>query len=115
MFLVIISVFAVCTSLSAQSIFEINYGQSMLMTGKGPGQDATINPFQGGDCFALIENLGEEMFSVRIQENGKVIGMYKVKPNKKFKIKLITGQELYLDSETKNQAKARVTYERLNK
>lgn len=39
----------------------------MLLYGKGPRQDATINPYDGEDCYALIENFGTVPFSVRIQ------------------------------------------------
>ena len=95
----------------AQTIFELDGSQSMLMTGKGPGQDATINPFQGEDCYAIIENLGNELFSVRIQQQGKIVEVITVKPKKKKKIKLLSGQELYLDSKTKNPTKASVSYQ----
>ena len=71
----------------AQTIFELDGSQSMLMTGKGPGQDATINPFQGEDCYAIIENLGNELFSVRIQQEGEIVKIIAVKPKKKKKIK----------------------------
>lgn len=101
------------TEIMAQNIFELNQGQSMLMTGKGPGQDATINPFQGEDCFAVIENLGQELISARIQKNGKLIVIIPVSSNKTEKIKLLANQELYLDSETKNPAKAKVSYEKI--
>jgi len=111
-----IALLSVCfqAKINAQTIFEIDERQSMLMTGKGPGQDATINPFQGEDCYAIIENLGKELFSVRIQEKGKIIEIIKVKPKKKMRIKLLSGQELYLDGETKNRARASVSYERFN-
>ena len=98
----------------AQTIFELDGRQSMLMTGKGPGQDATINPFQGEDCYAIIENLGNELFSVRIQQDGEIIKIIAVKPKKKKKIKLLSGQELYLDSETKSSTQARVSYQALS-
>jgi len=93
--------------------FELDGSQSMLMTGKGPGQDATINPFQGEDCYAIIENLGNELFSVRIQQGGEIVKIIVVKPTKKKKIKLQSGQELYLDSETKSTTKASVSYQAL--
>ncbi len=37
------------TSIDAftQTTFELEPSQSMLITGKGPGQDGTINPFAG--------------------------------------------------------------------
>jgi hypothetical protein len=97
----------------AQTIFELDGSQSMLMTGKGPGQDATINPFQGEDCYAIIENLGNELFSVRIQQQGIIVKIIAVKPMKKKKIKLLSSQELYLDSETKSSTKASVSYQAL--
>jgi hypothetical protein len=97
------------SEINAQTIFKLDGSQSMLMTGKGPGQDATINPFQGVDCFAVIENLGQELISARIQKNGKLISITPVASLKREKIKLLANQELYLDSETKNTAKARVS------
>ena len=98
----------------AQTIFELDGSQSMLMTGKGPGQDGTINPFQGEDCYAIIENLGNELFSVRIQKDGEIIKIIAVKPKKKKKTKLLSGQELYLDSETKSSTQASVSYQALS-
>ena len=84
------------------------------MTGKGPGQDATINPFQGKDCYAIIENLGNELFSVRIQQAGEIVNIIAVKPKEKKKIKLLSGQELYLDTRTKSSTQASVSYQALN-
>ena len=46
----------------AQTEFELKPSQSMLMTGKGPGQDGTINPFDGQDCYAIVENNGKREF-----------------------------------------------------
>lgn len=114
--LIIITILSICyqTEINAQNVFELDGSQSMLMTGKGPGQDATINPFEGKDCYAVIENLGKELFSVRIQRRGKIINIIALKPKKKKKIKLLSGQELYLDGETKNWAKASVSYQDLN-
>ena len=114
--IVVLIVLAFCfqSEVYAQSIFELDGSQSMLMTGKGPGQDATINPFQGEDCYAIIENLGNELFSVRIQQQGEIVKIIAVKPKKKKKIKLLSGQELYLDSETKSSTQARVSYQDLS-
>jgi hypothetical protein len=99
--------------LYGQTFFEITPGQSMLMFGKGKGQDATINPFEGEDCLAVIKNMGATAFSVRIQQKGKILKTVLVKPNKTKKIILLVGHELYLDSETQKTAQARVGYERL--
>lgn len=108
---------ACCTQaeISAQSIFELDGSQSMLMTGKGPGQDATVNPFQGEDCYAIIENLGSGLFSIRIQQNGEIVQVISVEPGEKKKIKLLSGQELYIDPETKNSTRASVSYKGLSK
>ena len=95
----------------AQTVFELEAGQSMLMTGKGPGQDATNNPLQGEDCLAVIKNTGDESFSIRIQQKGAILEIIPVPPKKTTKIKLFVGQELYLDSE--NKTRASVTYEKL--
>ncbi|MDA8788106.1 hypothetical protein N9N00_04505 [Schleiferiaceae bacterium] len=114
--IVVLILLAFCfqSKVYAQSIFELDGSQSMLMTGKGPGQDATINPFQGEDCYAIIENLGNELFSVRIQQQGEIVKIIAVKPKKKKKIKLLSGQELYLDSETKSSTQASVSYQALS-
>jgi hypothetical protein len=111
-------VFALFLSLSfngiyAQEKFNLKPNQSMLMFGKGPGQDATINPFEGETCYAVIQNLGETLFSVRIQQNGKVINTIEVNEGETKKIKLLVGHELYLDAETQEMAKASVNYERI--
>lgn len=115
--LLLITILLVCfqSKIYAQTVFEIDGSQRMLMTGKGPGQDATINPFQGEDCYAVIENLGEELFSVRIQEKEKIIEIIKVEPKKVKKIKLLSNQELYLDGETNNKAKASVYYQEIGR
>ena len=97
----------------AQTIFELDGQQSMLMTGKGPGQDATINPFEGEDCYVLIQNLGAELFSVRIQYKGEVVDVTKVHPSQIKRIKLLIGQELYLDAETRKKTKASIAYQKI--
>ena len=57
----------------SQDEFELKPSQSMLMTGKGPGQDGAINPYAGQDCYAIVENLGETEVSIRIQQKGKIL------------------------------------------
>jgi len=46
----------------AQTEFELEPSQSMVITGKGPGQDATINPYYGQACYAIVENTGEAFY-----------------------------------------------------
>ncbi|GAA0870867.1 hypothetical protein GCM10009117_00120 [Gangjinia marincola] len=54
----------------AQTKFTLTPQQSMIMTGKGPGQDGTNNSFFGEDCYAVVKNIGERKFSIRIQQDG---------------------------------------------
>ncbi len=44
-------VILVSTDAFVQTEFVLDPNQSMLMTGKGLGQDATINPYLGKDCY----------------------------------------------------------------
>ncbi len=97
----------------AQTEFTLDPTQSMLMTGKGPGQDATINPFEGEDCYAIIQNIGGQTFSVRIQKNSVIIDQIPVSKGEVKKIKLLSGQELYLDPNSRGTSNARVDYERM--
>ena len=90
--------------------FTLDESQSMLMTGKGPGQDATINPYDGQDCFALVTNRGRRSFSVRIQQNGQIMEEILVGKRETKKIVLLKGYELYLDPNPKGYARARVSY-----
>ena len=61
------------TSAQKENKFKLDPSTNMLMTGKGPGQDGSINPFAGQDCIAVAENLVKDPFSVRIQKNGLVL------------------------------------------
>ena len=99
--------------INAQTDFVLEPSQSMLMTGKGAGQDATINPYYGQDCYALIQNIGIRKFSVRIQKDGEIIKELSIGKGKQKKIKLLKGHELYLDPNPKGIAKARIAYEEL--
>ena len=100
------------SNLSGQNTFELDGSQSMLMTGKGKGQDGAINPYFGENCLAVVENLSENEFEVRIQRKGKITSIEKVKPGKTLEIKLLADAELYLDSELKS--KARLEFKKLD-
>lgn len=97
----------------AQTEFVLEPSQSMIMTGKGPGQDATINPYFGEDCFAIIKNIGKIMFSIRVQQDGKIIEEISILKGELKKVKLLKGYELYLDPNLKEIAKASVDYEKI--
>ena len=97
----------------AQMEFVLEPSQSMIMTGKGPGQDATINPYFGEDCFAIIKNIGKRMFTVRVQQNGTIIKEISIQKGDQIKVLLLKGYELYLDPNPKGIAKASVDYEKI--
>ncbi|NKI31821.1 hypothetical protein [Croceivirga thetidis] len=94
----------------AQTEFELKPSQSMLMTGKGPGQDGTINPYAGQDCFAIVDNIGTSEVSVRVQKMGEVISTFSILGGNSFTFKLLKDQELYLDANENEMVKARVSY-----
>ncbi len=63
--LLLFSIITLFASLSkAQTSFDFEPGQCMLLTGKGPGQDGSINPFYGQECIAVVENIGECLFYI---------------------------------------------------
>lgn len=97
----------------AQVEFELKPSQSMSITGKGPGQDATKNPYDGQNCFAIVENIGKRAFSIRTQQNGKIIQTIPIKIGEVKKVKLLKGYELYLDTNAKGKAKAKVEFEKI--
>ena len=99
--------------LSAQTEFTLEPSQSMLMTGKGPGQDGTINPYDDQDCYAIVKNIGQAAFSIRIQKKGKIIREIPILKHEIKKIVLLKGQELYLDPNPIEIAKAVVDYEKI--
>jgi len=96
-----------------QSIFELSPSQSMSISGKGPGQDAAINPYLNSNSYGIIENIGMNDFTIRIQEKGKIIRMIVIKTKQIKKVNLLKGYELYLDSELKSKAK--VEFEKMIK
>ena len=86
----------------------------MIMTGKGPGQDGTINPFFGQDCYAIIKNIGKRKFSIRIQQKGKIIEEISILKGELKKVKLLKDYELYLDPNHEGIAKESVDYEKID-
>ncbi|GAA4812085.1 hypothetical protein GCM10023330_19170 [Litoribaculum gwangyangense] len=84
------------------------------MTGKGPGQDGTINPYIGQNCYAIVRNIGDRQFSIRVQQDGKIIEEISILKGELKKVKLIKGYELYLDPNPEGIAKASVDYEKID-
>jgi uncharacterized damage-inducible protein DinB len=95
-------------SLAQDDVFILNSSQSMVLTGKGIGQDGAINPYLGRDCIAVVENLSKNEFSIRIQQNGEIKNEVAVKAGETKEIALGKDEELYVDTEKK--AKARVNF-----
>lgn len=106
-------IFLIQFEVIAQTEFVLEPSQSMIMTGKGPGQDGTINPYIGQNCYAIVRNIGNRQFSIRIQQNGKVIEEISIQKGELKKVKLKKGYELYLDPNPEGKAKASVDYEKI--
>ena len=98
----------------AQTEFELGPSQSMLMTGKGPGQDGAINPYYGENCYSIVKNIGESDFSIRIQQKGEIIEIIPISTKEVKRIKLLKGHELYLDSNAKEKITATVDFEEID-
>lgn len=111
--LVISLVFLTYFEITAQTEFVLEPSQSMIMTGKGSGQDATINPYFGNDCYALVKNIGKRQFTIRVQKEGKIIEEIAIMKDELKKVKLLKGYELYLDPNPEGIAKASVGYEKI--
>ncbi|MFY0671983.1 MAG: hypothetical protein JXQ87_01180 [Bacteroidia bacterium] len=94
------------------TIFELAPNQSMSIVGKGQGQDAAINPFSGEDSKAIVANLGNNKFAVRVQEQGEIIYTTELNPDRIVEVELYDGYELYLD--TIEKGKAKVVFKKLN-
>jgi hypothetical protein len=108
--LVISLMFLTQFEMTAQTEFVLEPSQSMIMTGKGPGQDGTINPYFGQDCYAIVKNIGKRQFSIRVQQDGKIIEEISIQKGELKKVKLLKGFELYLDPNPEGIAKASVEY-----
>ncbi len=94
----------------SDDVFVLESGQSMLITGKGPGQDAAINPFSGQACLANVENLSANSFTVRIEEpSGR--RTVEVGGGRTERVSLGPESQLLLDTTVKS--KARIQFEKL--
>ena len=91
--------------------YELSNGQSMCMTGKGAGQDATINPYADEEfSFALVENMGAVEFQIRIESPQRASKEFPIQPKGLVVIKLNREDILYFDSLTKEKAQATIKY-----
>jgi len=93
--------------------FKLDPSTSMLMTGKGPGQDGSINPFAGQDCVAVVANFANTPFSVRIQQKGIILRTFAVEKKETKRISLGAQEELYIDTPNKT-TQFTINYEQPN-
>jgi len=105
--LLFVLTFGLSTSIaqSDDSIFEFKPNQSMLLTGKEPGQNGAKNPFEGKDCVATVENLEQSVFEVRIQKGNEIIEIKEVQALTTKDFRLKPGYQLYIDTKLKSRAK----------
>ena len=101
------------TSAQKENNFKLDPSTSMLMTGKGPGQDGSINPFTGQDCVAIVANLANTPFLVRIQQKGIVLRTIAVEKKETKRISLGAQEELYIDTPNKT-TRFTINYEQPN-
>lgn len=107
--------FLVFLETHAQTEFVLDPLQSMIMMGKGPGQDGTINPFYGQTCYAIVKNIGERPFSIRVQQKKEIIQALTIKKGESKNFKILKGYELYLDPNPDGIARASADYKKLLK
>lgn len=93
------------------TVLELDDNQSMCITGKGAGQDGAINPYLGIDCAAIVKNLGDTLFDMRVEDKEGNYKITSISPKETKKVALAVGSVLYFDSEDK--AKADVTFEEI--
>lgn len=105
LFLTAIFLFAASAVMTAQDTIALDTGDSMCIAGKGPGQDGAINPYLGEDSIAVVENVGKNEFSIRIQKKGEIINTIKASPGWAVEVKLRKDHVMYFDSATKAMAK----------
>lgn len=87
------------------TVIDLPPARSMLITGKGPGQDAAINPYAGTNSIAVVRNIGAFPFSVRVQDKEGNYEEFQVMPGEKRKVLLGKDNELYLDNYLETKAK----------
>ena len=84
-----------------QQVLDLEASQRMCISGKGPGQDAAINPYYGQNSRALVRNLGTSSMSIRLQKAGEIVKIYELPGKQKVEILLNADQQLFFDSEDK--------------
>ncbi|MBX2845672.1 MAG: hypothetical protein KTR13_05595 [Saprospiraceae bacterium] len=94
---------AMCLFSCAQNSVTINSENivSMCVTGKGPGQDAAINPYAGEASVAIVKNIGDTPFQIRhTNNNQEIIELLPIGPGEKINVQLGATDHMYFDSES---------------
>lgn len=108
--LTLLFLLATISPMVAQDTVVLDDYRHMCIAGKGPGQDAAINPYLGEDSVAIIENMGENPFDIRIQVKGQIVKTVQSSPDQFIEINLKKDQVMYFDSEAR--AVARVSFKK---
>lgn len=90
---------------TSSTIIELSNSQSMCITGKGPGQDGAINPFSDTRSISLVKNIGDDPFSVRIQNKNDIVLMEEINAKESAEFVLEKGYVLFLDGGEEGTAK----------
>lgn len=104
-FILLFILFLAQSCATNDAIFELSPAQSMSITGLGVGQDAAKNPYGDTNSIGIIKNIGKNTFTIRVQDGGVIIELFKINPNEVKEVNLLQGYRLYLDSELKGKAK----------
>ena len=98
LFIVLMLFVMICSCSPSKTVIELKPQQSMLITGKGEGQDGAINPYRNQPSIAEVRNLGNTTFSVRIENNDVLLRTVELDGHESREFDLNVGDELYFDS-----------------
>jgi hypothetical protein len=107
-FILILLVGQSCST--SAELIELEEGQSMLILGKGAGQDALENPFEGESTVAIVNNRSRSSILARVITRDGTTGSNPIRPKRKRSLVILPGSELYLDSPVKSKVK--ITFKR---
>ena len=108
--LVLATLFQSCST--SKATIELDPLQSMVISGKGPGQDGTINPYLDTTSKAHVKNLGPAQFDIRVQNDGKIIDIFPIEANTTKTLILNQGDELYFDTDLATTTEVRFSKHR---
>ncbi|MEL7148621.1 MAG: hypothetical protein AAFO69_19760 [Bacteroidota bacterium] len=89
----------------SQSKLALGPNQSMCISGKGDGQDGAINPYLGQKSIAVVKNISNAAFDVRIQDGNEIIKIVALDPKEKKEFLLEKNYILLFDTDEASAAK----------